>query len=39
MGLYKVFNFGLDLIGINSVLALFKVSLMEISHLFGLPKS
>ena len=30
-------NFGLDLISINSVLALFKVSLLEISHLFGLP--
>ena len=39
MGLYKVLNFGLDLISINSVLALFKVSLLEISHLFGFPKS
>ena len=35
----KVLNFCLDPISINSVLAVFKVSLLEISHLFRLPKS
>ena len=35
----KVLNFCLDPISINSVLAVFKVSLLEISHFFRLPKS
>ena len=35
----KVLNFCLDPISIYSVLAGFKVSLLEISHLFRLPKS
>ena len=38
-GLDKVFSFCRDPININSVLAVFKVSLLEISHLFRLPKS
>ena len=37
--LEKVLNFCLDPISINSVLAVFKVSLLEISHLFRLAKS
>ena len=37
-GLDKVLNFCLDPISINSVLAVFKVSLLEISHLFRLSK-
>ena len=35
----KELNFCLDPIRINSTLTVFKVSLLEISHLFGLPKS
>ena len=35
----KLLNFFLDPISINSVLEVFKVSLLEISHLFRLPKS
>ena len=35
----KVLNFCLDPIIVNSVLAVFKVSLLEVSHLFRLPKS
>ena len=35
----KVLNFCRDPISINSVLAVFKVSLLEISRLFRLPKS
>ena len=35
----KLLNFCLDPVSINSVLELFKVSLLEISHLFRLPKS
>ena len=35
----KVLNFCLDAISIYSVLAVFKVSLLEISHLFRLRKS
>ena len=38
-GLDKVLNFCLDPISINSVLAVFKVSLLEKSHFFRLPKS
>ena len=38
-GFVKVLNFCLEPIGINSVLELFKVSLLEISHLFKLSKS
>ena len=37
--LYKVISFCLDPININSVLVVFKVSLLEISYLFRLPKS
>ena len=35
----KVLNFCLDPISINSVLEVFKVGLLEISHFFRLPKS
>ena len=35
----KVLNFCLDPISIHLVLAVFKVSLLERSHLFRLPKS
>ena len=35
----KVLNFCLDPISINSVLAVFKVSLLKINRLFRLPKS
>ena len=38
-GLDKVLNFCLDPISINSVLAEFRLSLLEISHFFRLPKS
>ena len=38
-GLKKVLNLCLDPISINSVFAVFKVSLLETSYLFRLPKS
>ena len=38
-GLDKVLNFCLDPISINSILAEFRLSLLEISHFFRLPKS
>ena len=38
-GFDKVINFFMEPININSVLVLFKVSLLEISHLFKLSKS